>query len=103
LMKTWINNCAHAHEECKIRSTSKIDAPLPTRVICVGNLANLHIWETRGERGEYLALSYCWGKRKELLTTTSHYEAFKTELPMEEMPTTFEDACEVAHDLGYQF
>lgn len=102
-MKIWIHDCAHVHEECSTRSPSDLNAPLPTRVIDVGNLENLHIWETCGQRGEYIALSYCWGEGKKLLNTTHRYEAFQTQLPIEEMPATFEEACEVAHKLGYQF
>lgn len=103
LAKMWIRDCTENHDECGDGSVPKSNSQLPTRVIHVGELGNLHILETSNKDGKYLALSYCWGNVTKLLNTKTRYVEFQTQLPKGEMPATFRDACEVAHRLGYLY
>jgi hypothetical protein len=66
-------------------------------------LANTRRLETSGECGNYLALSYCWGKSKRLWTTANWYKEFQNHLPIDEMPATFKVAYQVAQRIGYQY
>jgi hypothetical protein len=50
---------------------------------------------------EYLAVSYRWG-RETLLTTSETFELFHTSIPWEQLPKTFQDAINIARELGIE-
>ncbi|KAI2467445.1 hypothetical protein F4781DRAFT_308303 [Annulohypoxylon bovei var. microspora] len=58
----WLDNCLNFHGgQCAVNESSK----LPTRVIWIrheNNSTQLELMESNGQRGKYVALSYCWGK-----------------------------------------
>jgi len=79
---------------------------LPTRVIDVepNSSTRCRIYETQyGEKAEYAALSYCWGKGAQQVTTTrSNITDFSSELPAS-LSATIRDAIQVCRKIGLRF
>jgi hypothetical protein len=62
--------------------------------------------ETKGVSGQYVALSYCWGKvsrTPSLETTKSTIDGFKKGLPPERMPKTIKDAMQITKRMGFRY
>lgn len=51
----------------------------------------------------YLTLSYCWGRQKVLTLTRSSLEAFKVNIPFNELPPTFADAIKITLQRGFTY
>ena len=51
---------------------------------------------------QYAALSYCWGKPKEIswLTSTTNLEQQKQSIRIEELPLTLQNSITISYDLG---
>ncbi|MCJ1395666.1 hypothetical protein MMC18_008552 [Xylographa bjoerkii] len=113
LMKSWIEECCRNHPECagnlrQMPTMSNISPPLPKRVLQItGDPANPHIrlYETNGAQGEYVALSYCWGRSatSNFLTTTSTISARKAGISIHDLPKTYIDAIHITQSLGAQY
>ncbi|KAF7872066.1 uncharacterized protein EAF02_009171 [Botrytis sinoallii] len=68
LIESWLNKCILCHPNCTINSPMM--SRLPTRVIRVGAHDGLEpalFTPPAGYEGAYIALSYCWGRRKNIL------------------------------------
>jgi hypothetical protein len=81
---------------------------MPTRVIDVGDASHSpHLYQTRGARAAFVALSHCWGTKqvgyKSLATTSVNLHAHCHEIPLESLPKTFRDAFLVTRELGLRF
>src|SRR6266536_2891315 len=103
ITKTWITECQVNHKSCHYDS----GALLPSRVIDVGDnmttpTIKLHI-TSEGEKGEYVALSYCWGGTQQVVATTSQLETMTVNLDLSGLPNTIQDAVEVTQRLGFRF
>ena len=87
-----------SHRECFWSAS----IPLPTRLVDLGlNDDQLCLHETRGETGDYIALSYCWGESSILLKTTrANLDAFRNHIPWSEIPKTLQDAISTVRRLG---
>ncbi|KAF7535886.1 hypothetical protein G7054_g5011 [Neopestalotiopsis clavispora] len=61
--------------------------------------------ETRGELGQYLALSHCWGniQPRPLMTKSDNISILTTRIPFELLGKTFQDAMVVTKHLGYRY
>lgn len=68
---------------------------MPTRVIDVQNDPP-RLFLTRGAKDHGVALSYCWGKSKQVPLTLENIKEFQKVLPFEEMPNTAQDAPDAA-------
>ncbi|KAF8854065.1 HET-domain-containing protein [Acephala macrosclerotiorum] len=102
MAKQWINKCEHEHEECPGSDL----AELPTRLIEIsppGAPEYARITSTKGRKGIYAALSYCWGGPRELASTTANFEAYHEMLPYPKLPQTVLDAFQIARDLGLRY
>jgi hypothetical protein len=69
------------------------------------NSLRLHCTES-GERGEYIALSHCWGKLEEsqkFCTFRCNIESLCRSIDYNELPKTFQDAVTVTLKLGLRF
>ncbi|KAK5652044.1 hypothetical protein OQA88_10947 [Cercophora sp. LCS_1] len=79
---------------------------LPMRVIDVepNGSAGCRIHQTQyGEKAQYAALSYCWGKGSQQVTTTrSNITNFSSELPAG-LSATIRDAIRVCREIGLRF
>jgi hypothetical protein len=98
--KERVEDCLKNHN-CGAKSSQ----PLPRRVISIGleTHSKLMLCETKGERGKYAALSYCWGAGKVLKTTRDSLDQFAREIDWSILPRTFQDAIIVARKLSIQY
>jgi hypothetical protein len=101
LASNWLDDCLSNHPGC----TTTPDASLPTRVIdvCQGTMSKLHI-SSLGERGRYLALSYCWGAGpRDYVLTADKLNAMQEGISMASLPKTIQDAIALTRRFGYRF
>lgn len=80
--------------------------PLPSRVIDVGppdGSQHPRLLESRGQTGEYIALSHCWGTAQVLTTTQRSMEKRLARIPLLTMPKTFRDAVRVVRALEFRY
>jgi hypothetical protein len=96
---TWIEDCLHQHEQQICPSNDEVD--LPTRLIDVTS-AIPRLVRTKGQKGRYVALSYCWGGPQHLMLTQERMEDYERRLP-ENLPQTIQDAVRVARSLNIRF
>ena len=102
-IRTWIKECDPTHDTCS--SKTKDSTNLPTRVLAVGQpgCQTVRLVETGGKRGAYLALSHCWGKARNLTTTTVTLELRKKGIHLADLPATIQDAVLVTRELGFAY
>ncbi|KAH6669380.1 hypothetical protein B0J14DRAFT_546444 [Halenospora varia] len=72
---------------------------LPTRVIDVGINGTpeiIHLVDTSAEnlQGHYTALSYCWGRRPNLILTSENIENFLSRIQVASLPKTLRGAID---------
>ncbi|KAF2656521.1 HET-domain-containing protein, partial [Lophiostoma macrostomum CBS 122681] len=96
----WLQECSRTHSACGAATEHE----LPTRVIDVGRDGEQEprLVETSGRRGQWVALSYCWGGAPPL-TTAETYERNLEALPFSSLPKLFQDSVTVVRSLGFQY
>lgn len=114
LAASWLKECRENHSDCHLGQ----NAPLPTRVIDVGQDATRepYLFETNGLTGEpYVALSYCWGFWEDhppMKTVKedvpefglkANHEAHKQAIKYSNMPKTIQDAVTICRGLGIRY
>ena len=101
-MKTWVSRC-QSHHSCGAGN----DVNLPTRVIDLKPMdegRNPLLFETAGQRGVYIALSYCWGDNQEFKNTNSNYHEFRTNgIEHSKLAQTLKDAIQITRLLGVRY
>jgi hypothetical protein len=110
LLRGLLRICDEKHE--KYNCHSKSNSTLPTRVLDVGdgrslNFLRLHCSD-EGERGDYIALSHCWGKlppeeRAKCCTTLDNIGRRRERIEIEDLPKSFKDAITVTRGLGKRY
>lgn len=112
LFRDWFENCRQNHEDCKYAlDGTQIDEhlgpQLPTRVLDLGepSATDVVLIETKGRRGNYCALSYCWGPPgTQILTTTRQNLGERLSgISLDSMPKTFQDAVQVTRQLSVRY
>ncbi|KAB8251410.1 heterokaryon incompatibility protein-domain-containing protein [Aspergillus flavus] len=78
---------------------------LPKRVVRLAsyNMSPVLYETSHGERADYVALSYCWGGEKHLLTTQNTIRSHKAGIPWSQIPQTLKDAMQLTLELGVEF
>lgn len=81
---------------------------LPTRVVRVGSPGEgvcPQLFETQGERGQYIAFSHCWGSpaHRPLMTTRANLVKHLASIPWNDLPRTYQDAISATHRLGFEY
>lgn len=100
LARSWIQECVQHHDKC-IRPK---EASLPTRLLDVGDgQQDPRLVTSRESMGEYLALSYCWGFDRRLVTTAANLEDHKAGVQLKKLPQTLKHAVLMTRWLGYRF
>lgn len=80
---------------------------LPTRLIEVTPKVRLR--KTAGQRGQYLALSYCWGtgtqgsQAPNTVTTQANIDGFYDDVPLDALAPTVRDAILLVQRLGFRY
>ncbi|KAK7180535.1 heterokaryon incompatibility protein [Paraphaeosphaeria sporulosa] len=94
----WLDECLHSHNHGSSTGLSR-----PSRLVAVGTADGtepIKIVDDSDTGHEYLTLSYCWGRTGNLCTTAETYETFCTYIPWAKLPKTFQDAIQIARNLG---
>ena len=116
-VRKWIETCQVHHNSSKNKKRSGPDKTHsscrsrelpkpPTRVLDIGTSEAPHVVyliETQGQRGDYIALSHCWGNSKPFLTTHETLEDMQDGFLPEQAPPTFRDAITVTRKLGVRY
>lgn len=103
LSRTWRDICLEKHGGSCFKSTEQT---LPTRVIDVGpsdGSRDPTLRITNGERGEWVALSHCWGTASRVVTNSRNVPLSERFMNLGDMPPTFRDAVIVTRQLGYRY
>jgi hypothetical protein len=98
---TWMEKCK-VHDCCSAHS----DTPLPLRVIEVSPKErpdHPRLLTTKGLKGQYATLSYCWGTHSNYLLKTSTINEFSEGLDMDAIPQTIFDAISVARSIPVDY
>lgn len=98
LVKGWIQDCDTTHQDCH-----GFSGPLPTRVIRLRKGAPPRLYVSQGESLPYICLSYCWGTKQPVVTTTATLGFHLQELPVDQLPKTIKDALYVTEKLGFEY
>ena len=96
----WIKQCVEDHPRC-----SREPHPLlPYRVLDVadGKDPQLRV-NSRQDRGNYVALSHCWGTKESLKTVTSTLGEHLNGISFAKFPKTFQDVIVVCWRLGIPY
>lgn len=103
LVKQWVNECNEKHEGVCCKSPDFM-APLPRRVIDVGDGHSLRLYErSSGERGCYTTLSYCWGGSQRFQTSTYTVDAMRSGFVVTDLPKTMQDAVAITKAIGVRY
>lgn len=99
----WFQNCSSSHGHPHVKLPR-----LPTRVIDVDPTLSQPRLKSQqsGEplRGQYAALSYCWGTTKATITTVANIQQhLEVGLDFHSLPKTIQDAVTVTRALGLQY
>jgi hypothetical protein len=96
--ENWLETCKQGHDECKGDESSQ----LSTRVLDISG-DQVRLYEAQGEYGQYLTLSYCWGKAQIITTTTETKQERMKEISWSSLSKTFRDAVIVSRHLGFRY
>lgn len=78
---------------------------MPTRLIHVPAAEDdlPRLCQTKGRRGQYVTLSYCWGSGGSCKTTPSNFEERQRGIPLDVMPKTVRDAIHLVRRMGIEY
>jgi hypothetical protein len=102
LAKDWFERCTRNHgPACSLQA----EVPLPTRLIHIprDEKEPLRLCVTRGQKGRYVALSYCWGDGATFQTNADTMNDRLAGFDVEELPRTLRDAVHVSRRMGFEF
>lgn len=119
----WLENCNGTHLDCPRLKDQK--ALLPTRLLDLSSLPNKAdfskaqgdprklmddkafrlVENSQGSTGQYITLSYCWGKSLAYTTTTANLQMHKQDggIKYAQLPKTLQDAVFLVRNLGFQY
>lgn len=104
LARLWLRLCDSTHKACGEGNAN--DLPLlPTRVIDIRDPSQppfLHLSLTN-QRGQYVALSHCWGTAEQFKTELASIENRRAGIDLNGIPQTFKNAIYVARHLGFPY
>jgi hypothetical protein len=104
MIRQWSVSCLHSHFSCSRRMQ---DQQLPTRILNVrtsDSSREPYLFETNGQYGTYVTLSHCWGTMsKQFRTTKRNLNNYKSQIPLREFPTLFQDTIKITRLLGIRY
>ncbi|KAH8591318.1 heterokaryon incompatibility protein-domain-containing protein [Bisporella sp. PMI_857] len=103
LARKWRDTCLGKHGKSCLEVTKRA---LPTRIIDVGPANGSHepwLRVTKREKGEWVALSHCWGSTSNFVTDSGNLMARQRLISLKDMPQTFYDAVITTRQLGYRY
>jgi hypothetical protein len=102
LAKDWFERCTRNHgPACSLQA----EVPLPTRLVHIPTNEDqpLRLCKTRGQKGRYVALSYCWGDGATFQTDATTMNDRLAGFDTEELPPLLQDAVHVARRFGFEY
>lgn len=99
-IRHWREECLTEHPKCRGTTGPQ---PLPSRVIDIPATSDSHtvsLRVSRGERGVYAALSYCWGACSQRTTTKSTLKEHLVGIKVSTLPGVIRDAIRLCQSLG---
>ncbi|KAH7254330.1 heterokaryon incompatibility protein-domain-containing protein [Fusarium redolens] len=112
VLRKWLSTCMASHEGCHLSHSMTDESAeettvLPTRVIDVGDVkehrAKPRLFVSNKASGQYIALSHRWSKEVATKLKSDNLSRYQKELPVNDMPPTFQDAIEVTRQLGFRY
>lgn len=109
LLNNWVKSCQQHHGECIRTLEGEIlgsELKLPTRVLDTSSAHNgfVRLVETHNSpRGQWTALSHCWGNIKPICTTRDNLQAHRQGIPISHLPSTYRDAVTVTRSLDLNY
>ncbi|KAF2109634.1 heterokaryon incompatibility protein-domain-containing protein [Lophiotrema nucula] len=103
LAKSWFARCTRYHGKA---CTLEADVPLPSRLVQIPRdlSYDLKLYIPReGERGRYIALSYCWGHGIAFKTLSTNLEDRKRGFSVDSLPPTLRDAIILARRMEVDY
>ena len=103
MMADWPRDCEGNHSFC----ASAWSVSLPKRLLLFEDqelpLGQVRLALTAGMRGQYAAVSYCWGSVIPLTTTKQSFPDHMRGLLIQNLPKTFRDAIETCRQLNIRY
>jgi hypothetical protein len=93
--------CLNDHATCRLNNTDSNFHP--TRLIDVGQNQDRSVRLCEHSRGEYAALSHCWGTVQPFTLTKETCDELHDGISLDQLPKTFQDAIEVARRFCIQY
>ncbi|KAF2745114.1 hypothetical protein M011DRAFT_389521, partial [Sporormia fimetaria CBS 119925] len=102
----WLAHCLNKHLPCN-KPMPELQS-LPSRLIELRPKgaqirARLRLREELPGECRFVTLSHCWGKGHTYSLRSDILSAFRTDIPGEQLPRTFQDAISVTHELGLSY
>ncbi|KAF7519651.1 hypothetical protein G7054_g13012 [Neopestalotiopsis clavispora] len=98
-----VQECLNNHKQC----SENTHVELPTFLVDVGLCHNKdHVRLVRNGdtcKGNYLAMSYCWGGPQRVMLTTKTLRPFQDKLTTSSLPEAIKDAIYVTRELGHRY
>lgn len=104
--KIWMDTCEREHKSEHLDATAKDSEWHPKRLIDLTNPKKPRLLETASESpsGHYATLSHCWGPNPQFLTLLErNLDSFREEIPLADLPRSFQDAIFVCCHLGIRY
>jgi hypothetical protein len=107
----WITQCNEEHAVCNLTNFNRFNVPsvvLPSRLIELsegrgGLRARLRERKNFPKDCRFVSLSHCWGSGPTYCLRSDVFEEFRIDIPIDELPRTFQDTFAVIVRLGYSF
>lgn len=103
IVKTWLKEC-DAHARCS--AVHIVRSGWPSRLLSIGSaqqpLLCLIVPSPESDQ-PYVALSYCWGLKRQTTLLSSNKDAFSQSIMETELPQTIKDTLYVARSLGFSY
>ena len=103
----WLKRCLFDHKRCAEVSKQADPIHNPARLLYVGKRNEPEVVKLvinkEDQVPDYVALSYCWGKKAFIQLTQAKLLEFQESIDPNEIPKTLKDAIEVTKLLGYSY
>jgi len=99
-LRAWTQACDKCHQ-CVSH-----EPELPTRILDLKDAREkliVRVFESRGARGRYIALSHCWGAAQFCQTTSDNLQSHIEGIILSTLPKTFQDAVEISNQLNVRY
>lgn len=105
LLRSWLSTCKANHAQCRHVWSQKTVQDLRLRFIDTERWCLVTADQVPPTKCQYAALSYVWGTKPTVTTTSSNLSQFSREggLRKAGLPSTIEDSIRLVHDLGVPY